>query len=93
MIERRCVNCRFFLMHTSMRAIKEPYCKLRGKWIGGTIVCSKWEQRDKPTTNADRIRAMTDEELATWVYTHRWNDLESIIEWLKQEATDEHQSL
>ena len=42
----------------------------------------------KPLRNADRIRAMTDDELATWLYIHRWNDLESILEWLKQESGD-----
>lgn len=37
-------------------------------------------------TNADRIRAMTDEKLATWIYMNRWNDIESLLEWLKQEC-------
>lgn len=37
-------------------------------------------------TNADQIRAMTDEELATWIYMNRWNDIESLLEWLKQES-------
>lgn len=39
----------------------------------------------KPT-NADRIRSMTDEELATWIYMNRWNDIESLLEWLRQES-------
>ena len=53
-----------------------------------------WEP--KPQTNADRIRAMTDEELAAWLSQHlavmtsyeehpkrtiRW------LDWLKQEVT------
>ena len=37
-------------------------------------------------TNADRIRAMTDEELATWIYMNRWNDIESLLEWLQSES-------
>lgn len=37
-------------------------------------------------TNADRIRAMTNEELATWIYINRWNDIESLLEWLKEES-------
>lgn len=43
----------------------------------------------KPVTNADRIRAMTDEELAEWIIsitedlTTRW------LDWLKQEANDD----
>lgn len=50
-----------------------------------------WQEhiKKKPITNADRIRSMTDEELATWLYIHRWNDLESILEWLKQESEGE----
>lgn len=43
--------------------------------------CALWEPQI--TTNADRIRAMTDEELAKWIYyisdiEHDW------LEWLKQ---------
>jgi hypothetical protein len=47
----------------------------------------------KPITNADRIRAMTDEELAdeilswfNWLYAVEWDD-KRIIEWLKQEVS------
>ena len=55
---------------------------------------------DRPTTNADRIRAMTDEELAEWLdrlITH-CNDgpcfncfmreacLTSVLDWLKKEG-------
>ena len=40
-------------------------------------------------TNADRIRAMTDEELA-WLLCHNGWFIEShALEWLKQEATHE----
>ena len=45
-------------------------------------------------TNADRIRAMTDEELAdeilrwlNWLNAVEWDD-RKIINWLKQEAKD-----
>lgn len=61
----------------------------------------------RPETNADRIRAMTDEELAQVVrnpcdivdhYPAGWCKerncgYKCALEWLKQEATDEHQSL
>jgi hypothetical protein len=47
----------------------------------------------KPITNADRIRAMTDEELAdeilswfNWLNAVEWDD-KRIIEWLKQEVS------
>lgn len=46
-------------------------------------------------TNADRIRAMTDEELAVWIsalYTtqyHAGADPHFWLDWLKQEAKDD----
>ena len=45
---------------------------------------------DKPTTNADRIRAMTDEELAEWLFGawhQSWYTLQEWLDWLKQEVT------
>ena len=57
----------------------------------------------KPTTNADRIRAMTDEELAEWIEQlespkcpcddwfyrcEKWNCNGCWLNWLKQEASD-----
>ena len=39
----------------------------------------------KPQTNADRIRAMTDEELAHFLAWH-WNKKDYGLEWLKQPA-------
>lgn len=38
-----------------------------------------------PKTNADRIRAMTDEELAHFLVWH-WNKKDYGLEWLKQPA-------
>lgn len=38
-----------------------------------------------PMTNADRIRAMTDEELAHFLAWH-WNKKDYGLEWLKQPA-------
>lgn len=47
-----------------------------------------------PITNADRIRSMTDAELANeilswfnWLNAVEWDD-NRILDWLKQEATD-----
>lgn len=56
---------------------------------------SKWNP--KPVTNADRIRAMTDEELAKWVaeeilhLTGGSLDMatEAWTRWMKKEAGDE----
>ncbi len=41
-----------------------------------------------PKTNADRLRAKSDEKLAIWIFTHRWNDCSSLLDWLKQEAEE-----
>ena len=48
-----------------------------------------YAEKKKPVTNADRIRAMTDEELADYLRWH--NDLYSRngmdwLDWLRQEA-------
>lgn len=42
----------------------------------------------KPRTNADRIRSMTDEELATFLFQSRIDKLseKEWLEWLKQES-------
>ena len=48
--------------------------------------CKKY--KPNYTTNADRIRDMTDEELAEFLhqvgYDHRWGLKEYALEWLKQ---------
>jgi hypothetical protein len=39
------------------------------------------------TTNADRIRSMTDEELAFYIVNHpKWTDESAFVNWLKEEA-------
>ena len=53
----------------------------------------------EPMTNADRIRSMSDEELADFLfqvgYNHRWGLKEYAIEWLQQPAgeEDKHENL
>lgn len=57
---------------------------------------TEYERREepKPITNADRIRAMTDEELAEWLCDIAgWlpmyeGKMHPILDWLKQEAID-----
>ncbi len=60
----------------------------------------RWE----PPTNADRIRSMTDEELARWLvdatvcervcgedeYCHGNECVKRVTDWLKQPAKEEH---
>ena len=67
-------------------------CCSRGKDRDAAF-CAGWEKM----TNADRIRAMTDEELARKLYDISWkvalspdriDSEEDWIEWLKQEAEE-----
>ena len=73
-------------------------CHYSGQLTGRLTSCPDFKQ--KPKTNADRIRAMTDEELAwelmTWrieteakhqgVESNYPNTQATILEWLKQPA-------
>ena len=49
----------------------------------------------KPKSNADRIRAMTDEELAEFIsgkartFGEEYEGYMSALDWLKEEASDE----
>lgn len=66
-------------------------CHYSGQLTGRLTSCPDFKQ--KPKTNADRIRAMSDEELAEWAlykareigreYSH---SLLGLIQWLKQPA-------
>lgn len=40
-----------------------PYCEHAGTQRGFVIDCANFTPKQKPQTNADRIRAMSDEEL------------------------------
>ena len=49
-------------------------------------------EEKKPQTNADRIRAMTDEELMLWLYAYAdgsGKTREQWLEWLKEEVEDD----
>jgi hypothetical protein len=40
-------------------------------------------------TNADKIRQMSDEELAFYIFNHpQWVDLDGYLDWLKQEVSE-----
>lgn len=47
-----------------------PYCEHAGTQRGIVVRCDNYmppQKPKKPQTNADRIRAMSDEELAVWL--------------------------
>lgn len=56
--------------------------------------------QDETPSNADRIRAMTDEELATWItdeviepgYFDDEHTYELWLDWLRKEVTDDNNS-
>ena len=67
-------------------------------YIKGLIYCKKIKQSsDVPViTNADRVRAMSDEELAAWAINEapkigfRYTSSEAgLLEWLKQSAEED----
>lgn len=101
-MDRACKNCRFCI-YAHSRGKDTPYCERHSKWIGDTLLCSEWEAVivPKPLTNADRIRSMTDEELAAWLSHHSMACVQGKrpcpedcvggceqcwLDWLKQEA-------
>ena len=49
--------------------------------------------KNEPLTNAQKIRSMSDEELAEFLfqvgYNHRWGLKEYTLEWLQQPAEEE----
>ena len=85
----------------------KTYCE---KWPSGCLMCDLLlcdgkkmvgAKSYKPMTNADRIRAMTDEELAEQLYLLRLDALrlegyegfietqDEVLDWLKEEADNE----
>lgn len=67
-------------------------CKKRPMIDGATIVNCRFFITDEPQTNADRIRAMGDEELAEWMAefnAYKENaDASQWLPWLKQPAKE-----
>ena len=90
-MEKNCFNCKYYDQPSF--EMKE-YC---WECLRQEEIYTRWER--KPLTNADRIRAMSDEKLAKWLshpvkYKDMFPDLELYIapsskewlDWLKQEA-------
>lgn len=51
-------------------------------------------EKEKAKSNADRIRAMSDEELARWLFNFFWGNktyirLYSVIDWLRQPSEED----
>ena len=58
----------------------------------GAYLCGVLDERERKKTNADRIRNMSDEELAMCLYKigydGGWGALEGTLEWLKKPAKE-----
>ncbi len=84
---------------------RHPYCKHAGtRRIGIFVDCANYMPRLFPRNNADRIRAMSDEELAEYIHavSMGWQDWcdyhcenkgddgcdNCILDWLKQPVKD-----
>ncbi len=68
-----------------------PVCPL----FGDCVVAFRNEQKKRVRTNADRIRAMSDEELGKFLYGYFWGRLpvlpnreEKLLDWLQQPAEE-----
>lgn len=64
-------------------------CTLYNKWVDSIKECDDFTSKHKQT-NADRIRAMTNEELAEILHNAggNWYSEEYWLNWLKEEAEE-----
>ena len=82
-------GCQYYKEKNEVQGMKEQnYCDKCG-YVIEQCEC------EKPQTNADRIRNMTDAELAEWVfrhdtitYCHGRLNTEELLQWLKSEAKE-----
>lgn len=64
---------------------KKQGCSLSGRNHEMSFECKAYVGK----TNADRIRSMTDEELAFYIVNHpKWTDESACVNWLKEEAKE-----
>ena len=73
-----------------------PYCEHAGTQRGIVVSCYNYLPQQKPPSNADRIRAMSDEELAVFLYDEgevickdqrvcsEYGCKDCILDWLRQ---------
>lgn len=80
----RCGKCRFcYQLHN------KSWCDYIEDYVCDDSSCEYGEfpeDYSEPQTNADRIRAMTDEELDEWLEAHCYQY--GWLDWLKQEAKE-----
>lgn len=86
-------NCKWFSMEYVGNPGAVPACNQKGTLELFDCASCPENPVNKKRTNADRIRAMTDEELAEWINKHDchtnlygYDHKDAVIDWLKQEA-------
>lgn len=63
----------------------EESCNLRDDWFIPCENCPHYDSKNR-RTNADRIRGMSDEELAEWIISITEDNTEEWLDWLKAEG-------
>lgn len=64
-----CANCGWL----DANPISAMFCGYSEKHTWADESCLAWKPKDEPKTNADRIRAMTDEELDKFLGEVQWD--------------------
>ena len=64
-----CANCGWL----EANLISAMFCGYSEKHTWADESCLAWKPKDEPKTNADRIRAMTDEELDKFLGEVQWD--------------------
>lgn len=85
-------DCYWYREEQDMNA-RIPHCPCTNQFpLNSCENCKDYHSRSK-RTQGDRIRAMTDEELAFYIVNHpMWTDEQACVDWLKQEVDDGEQS-
>lgn len=83
----KCKTCKYYWNNG-----KDESCDKRG-WDFERIDCPDFASKYKTKTNADRIRSLTDEELAEWLSCNCTGDgygngTEDWLDWLKKEVSE-----
>ena len=63
-MKRCCSNCGWLEVNPS----GAMFCGYSDERTWENESCLAWKDKDEPLTNADRIRSMSDEELAKWLW-------------------------
>ena len=86
----RCSNCGWMEINPS----GVMFCGYSDERTLGNEICRAWKDNDEPKTNADRIRSMTDKELARFIsgkargFGEEYEGYMSALDWLQEPIED-----